>query len=535
VQGGLDGRVIYQLDPATFFDSDGDGLGDLPGVLRRLDHIRAVGADTIWLQPFYVSPYRDGGYDVVDHCDVSPRFGTLADFDALIEQCHAAGLSVLVELVVQHTSVDHPWFRAARADAGSPYRDYYLWADEPRADPVVTEPVFPGVEESIWAYDDVAGRYYRHAFYRHEADLNVGHPAVRAEIARILQFWLDRGVDGFRVDAVSFMVEQAAATDSRDGGFWFLSELCKAAGDAPLMGEVISPPDKYGDYFGDGDRLHAVLDFWTNNLLFLALARTDAEPLRRALHIQPEPPDGCTYVNWLRNHDELDLGRLEPDERAEVLTAFGPDEEMRAFGRGVRRRIAPMLGDERRVAMAHAIIQCLPGVPAVRYGEEIGMGEDLSLPDRVAVRTPMQWTTGATAGFSAASPELIEPAPIRHGDYGPEQVNVADQELHTDSLLSRVAQLTAARRELGPLPMRHCEAVPFDDAPAVFGVLHRRAEGAVLMLVNLSADETQVHLPYDVRADLLADGPYEPATPATTVAHLAGYGYRWLHVHDNRR
>ncbi|HWD81308.1 MAG TPA: alpha-amylase family glycosyl hydrolase, partial [Kribbella sp.] len=379
----LDGRVIYQLDPATFFDSDGDGVGDLEGVVRKLDHIRAVGADTIWLQPFYVSPYLDAGYDVVDHRDVSARFGTMTDFENLVERCHRLDLKVIVELVVQHTSVHHPWFRAARDDPDSPYRDYYVWATEPRDDPVVPEPVFPGVEDSIWAYDEHAGRYYRHAFYRHEADLDVGHPAVREEITGIVRHWLDRGVDGFRVDAVPYMVRQAALTDDRENGYWFLTELAAAAGDAPLMGEVDVPPDQYDAYFGDADRMHAVLDFWTNNLLFLALARRQAEPLARALREQPAPPDGCTYVNWLRNHDELDLDRLEAAERAEVMAAFAPAAEMRVFGRGIRRRPAPMLdGDVRRIAMAHAIVQSLPGAPVVRYGDEIGMGDDLSLPDR---------------------------------------------------------------------------------------------------------------------------------------------------------
>jgi maltose alpha-D-glucosyltransferase / alpha-amylase len=502
----LDGRVVYQLDPATFFDSDGDGLGDLQGVLQRLDHIRALGVDTIWLQPFYVSPYRDGGYDVVDHCDVSARFGTMADFEKLVEHCHRVDLRVMVELIVQHTSIDHPWFRAAR-NADSPYRDYYVWADEPRDDPAIRGPVFPGVEESIWAYDERAGQYYRHAFYRHEPDLDVGNPAVREEIRRIVRHWLDRGVDGFRVDAVPYMVRQAALADERDQGYWFLSELCAAAGGAPTMGEVDAPPDDYRNYFGDGDRLSAVLNFWMNNLTFLAIARGEAEPVIRALREQPRPPEGCTYVNWLRNHDELDLERLSQAERDEVMAAFAPHEEMRAFGRGIRRRLGPMLGDDRRVAMAHAVVQSLPGVPIVRYGEEIGMAEDLSLPDRMSVRTPMEWD------------------------------KVADQELRDGSLLSRVSQLVHRRRELGALPARGCEAVEFDQR-SVLGLLHHREDDAVLMLVNLSGDEVELRLSYDVEADLLADGNYLPATK--DCVRLAGYGYRWLRLsgvesHDEAR
>lgn len=525
----LDGRTIYQLDPATFFDTDADGLGDLRGVQRRLDHIRAVGANTLWLQPFYVSPYRDGGYDVVDHCDVSARFGTMADFEELVERCHRLDLRVMTELVVQRTSVDHPWFRAARDDPESPYRDYYVWAAEPYDDGVIGEPIFPGVEDSVWSYDERAGQYYRHAFYRHEPDLNVGHPAVREEIARIVRHWLDRGVDGFRVDAVPYMVRQAALTDDRDQGYWFLTELAAAADGAPLMGEVDAPAEAYRHYFGAGDRLAAVLNFWMNNLTFLAIARGEAEPLIRALRDQPHPPDDCTYVNWLRNHDELDLERLAEEERAEVLSAFAPAEEMRAFGRGIRRRLAPMLGDDRRVAMAHAIVGSLPGVPVLRYGEEIGMGDDLSLPDRVTVRTPMQWSAEPNAGFSDAPPAIVEPAPIEHGRYAAARVNVADQSLRGDSLLSSVAQLVHRRCELGPLPARRCEVVEFDQR-SVLGLLHHRAGDGVLMLVNLSGDEVEVAVPHHVEADLLADCEYEPAT--TGAVGLAGYGYRWLRVTD---
>ncbi|NIK58991.1 alpha-amylase family protein [Kribbella shirazensis] len=528
----LDGRVIYQLDPATFFDADGDGVGDFEGVSRKLDHVRAVGADTVWLQPFYVSPYLDAGYDVVDHRDVSARFGTMAEFEQLVERCHQLDLRVMVELVAQHTSIHHPWFRAARNDPDSPYRDYYVWAPEPRDDPAVPEPVFPGAEESVWAYDDHAGKYYRHAFYRHEADLDVGHPEVREEIRKTIRHWLDRGVDGFRVDAVPYMVRQAALTDDRDDGYWFLTELAAAADGAPLMGEVDAPPDQYDDYFGDADRLHAILDFWTNNLLFLALARREAEPLIRALREQPEPPDGCTYVNWLRNHDELDLERLSENERDEVMTEFAPAAEMRAFGRGIRRRLAPMLGDARRTAMAHAIVESLPGAPVVRYGEEIGMGEDLSLPDRMSVRTPMQWSPELNGGFSKAPPGVVGPGPIQAGPFAFSRVNVEDQELRSDSLLSRVSQLVRTRRQLGELPSHRSEPVAFEH-PAVFGVLHHRADDSILMLANLSADEVHLGLPYDVRADLLADSEYNPATNDSL--RLAGHGYRWLRVHDHTR
>ncbi|GAA1564491.1 alpha-amylase family protein [Kribbella hippodromi] len=483
--------TIYQLDAATFSD---EGLA---GVRRRLDHIRAVGADTVWLQPFYVSPYRDSGYDVVDHRGVSQRFGTLADFDDLVARCHELGLRVIVGLIVQHTSIDHPWFRSARDDPASPYRDHYIWAAEPHEDDVVGEPVFEGEEDSIWAYDEHARRYYRHAFYWHQPDLDVGHPKVREDIAATIRFWLDHGVDGFRVDAVPHMIRQAAVTDDRDRGFWFLSELSEAANGALLVGEVDDGPPSYPDYFGTGDRLTGILDFWTNNLLFLALARRTAEPLLRALRAQPKPPAGCTYLNWLRNHDELNLSLLADDERDEVMDAFAPDEEMRVFGRGIRRRLAPMLnGDERRIAMAHALMMSLPGVPIVRYGEDIGMDDDLSLPERNAVRNPMDW--------AAAEKQELEPG----------------------SLLSRVAQLVHRREDLGPLPPDDCDPVELS-APAVVGLRHQRADHAILMLANLSEEEVTIQLDTDVKADLVADRTYEPAGDEV---RLGAYGYRWLRI-----
>ncbi|HEY3004054.1 MAG TPA: alpha-amylase family glycosyl hydrolase [Kribbellaceae bacterium] len=500
----FEGAVFYEVDAGAF---GGDGeRGDLRGVIRRLEHIRAVGATAVWLQPFYVSPYRDSGYDVVDHLGVSDRFGTLADVRDLIARADELDLRIVLDLVVQHTSVDHPWFRAARSDPGSPYRDYYVWADEPH--PTIAEPVFPTLEDSVWQYDERAGLYYRHTFLRHEADLDTGNPAVRAEIRRIATHWLELGVSGFRVDAVPYMVRQAALTDSRDDGFWFLEELYKAASsvrsDVVLMGEVDVPADQLPRYFGDGDRLTMVLDFWLNNYLFLALARCSAEPLVRALRNQPSPPPGAQYATWLRNHDELDLERLSAPERAEVMARFAPRPDMRAYGRGIRRRLAPMLRDPRRIAMAHALLFALPGAPVLRYGDEVGLGEDLSAPDRAALRLPMPWTDGSDS--------------------------VAAQALRPGSLLSLVAQLAGARADLGPLREERCEVLPVTD-DAVLAVAHHTPGGALLMLTNLADRSADVRLPatYD-DADLtdLVANSNEYDAPAAGRVRLNPYGYRWL-------
>src|SRR5690606_4819531 len=326
----------------------------------------------------------------------------------------------IIELVVQHTSIQHRWFQEARRDRHSPYRDYYIWADEPvECDGV--EPVFPTVEDSVWTWDEEAGQYYRHVFYHHEPDLNLTNPRVIEEIERIMLFWLRMGVSGFRVDAASHLVRQAGGGDIAEG-YWLLEHMRDFVSlrrpEAVLLGEVDVDPEHYPDYFGDGDRLTLLLNFWANNHLFLALARGEAEPLLRSIRQQPEPPHRAQYAIWLRNHDELGLARLTDAEREEVMQVFAPDPDMRIYERGIRRRLAPMLGgDTRRLAMAHALLFSLPGTPILRYGEEIGMGDDLSLPERLAVRTPMQWSNEPNAGFSRAPAQELAAALIDEGDF----------------------------------------------------------------------------------------------------------------------
>ena len=316
--------VIYQIDPSLFRDSNGDGCGDLRGITERLDYIRGLGCTAIWLMPFYQSPFEDAGYDISDHLQVAERFGDLADIVALLEKAEELGLHVIIELV-QHTSSEHRWFQEARRDRDSPYRDYYIWADEP--DDAI-EPIFPTVEDSVWTWDEQAGQYYRHLFYKHEPDLNPTNPRVIHEIERIMSFWLRLGVSGFRIDAAVHMVRQAGGGDLRQG-YWLLEHMrdfvTMRRPETVLLGEIDTDPEKYIEYFGDeADRVTLLLDFWVNNHLFLALARQQAEPLCRALNSQPLPPSHSQYALWIRNHDELSLDRLEEDERNEVLDTFAP-------------------------------------------------------------------------------------------------------------------------------------------------------------------------------------------------------------------
>jgi maltose alpha-D-glucosyltransferase/alpha-amylase len=531
--------VVYQIDPALFRDADADGWGDLRGITQRLDYLRGLGVTCVWLMPFYLSPHKDGGYDVADHLQIDPRFGDVADFVALLEKAEELGLQVLVELVMQHTSDQHRWFQQARRDRGSPYRDYYIWSDTPDAPNAGLQPAFPPVESALWTWDEMAQQYYRHVFYTHEPDLNLANAQVREELYRVMRYWLRLGVSGFRIDAAPFMVEQARLADPRDGGFWLLKDMhdfmvLRRPG-AVLMGEVNVPPQQFGEYFGPGgERLTLLLNFWINMHLFLALARDSAEPLLRALAQQPEAPQPARYAIWIRNHDELDLGRLTEAERNEVMQAFAPQPDMRAYNRGIRRRLAPMLkGDARRLALVHAILFSLPGTPIIRYGEEIGMGEDLSLPERLAVRTPMQWSDARNAGFSdfTGPPGPAAPAAISGGDFGYERVNVFAQRAGDDSLLTRTGEMARLRQGLQELGHGRCRAAAVD-RPEVLALRHDGDATTVLMLANLAQQPLEVEVgDGDLHGlvDLLSDAPYEAPAPGRPMrVKLNGSGYRWM-------
>ncbi|MFC5731573.1 MULTISPECIES: alpha-amylase family glycosyl hydrolase [Nocardioides] len=495
--------VVYQVDIARFYDANGDGWGDLRGVTERLEYIRGIGANCIWLMPFYETPYRDGGYDVVDHLTIDPRFGDVADLALLLDKADDLGLRVIIDLVAQHTSIDHPWFRKAREHRDSPYRDYYVWADEP--EPTDVRQVFPTVHDSVWTWDEVAGQYYRHTFYDHEPDLNVGHPEVLYHLERVMAFWLRMGVAGFRVDALPYMVERARAVDPSEDGLWLIEHMHEFVAlrkpDAVLMGEVDVPVDGYAEYFGDGRRLSMLLDFWGTNHLWLALARNEAGPLAEGLRKRPAPPAHGQYATFLRNHDELDLERLTDAEQEETLAAFAPEEEMRIYDRGVRRCLASMLGDdERRIEMAFALLLSLPGSPVLLYGDEIALDDDLSRPERMAVRLPMDWES------------------------------VQEQITRPDSLLTKVSELARARvgrRELG-----HGSCEPLDvGCPSVLCLLHRLDERKLLTVVNLAPEPVEFDVPdSDMRdlVDIVADQDYADRSDVHGRIQLGGHGYRWL-------
>jgi maltose alpha-D-glucosyltransferase / alpha-amylase len=442
--------ILYCLDVETYMDSNGDGIGDFEGLSRRLDYLAGLGVTCLWLQPFYASPNRDNGYDVRDYYGVDPRHGTLGDFVEFMNHARAVGIRVIVDLVVNHTSVEHPWFLSARKGVRSAYHDWYVWAKK-RPEDHASGTVFPGFQHTTWTYDKVARKYYYHRFYKTQPDLNTHLKAVREEISRIMGFWLELGIAGFRLDAVPFLIERKGAGVEPTLDFELLSEMreflqwrCR---DAILLAEANVLPEESGRYFGDrGDRLQMMLNFPVNQRLFYALATGDIEPLCSAIRQTGVTPRGSQWVQFLRSHDECDLGRLTNGQREKVFAAMAPQEGMQLYGRGIRRRLAPMLGnDRRRLEVAFSLLFALPGTPMMQYGDEIGMGDDLSLPQRECARTPMQWTSELHGGFSRAK-KVVRPV-IDKGEYGFKKRNAADQRRDPDSLLNQTERLIRMRRE----------------------------------------------------------------------------------------
>jgi len=531
--------VVYCLDVETFLDADGDGCGDLRGLTERIDYIAGLGVSCLWLMPFYPSKQRDDGYDITDFYGVDGRLGTPGDFVELIRAASDRGIRVIADLVMNHTSADHPWFAAGR-DRSSPYHDFYVWTDEKPAEKP-GDVVFPDREDSNWAYDPKARQWYLHRFYSHQPDLNVANPEVRDEIAQVVGYWLTQGLAGFRVDAVPFMLEpmgmpEGALHDPHDLLRDLRRFIGRRRGDAILMGEVNLPPDQQREFFGDedGDELHMVLSFVINQAMYLSLARGDATPLRDALASLPAIPEDCQWANFVRNHDELTLDKLSEEERAEVFAAFGPEESLQLYGRGLRRRLPTMVGgDERRIRMLYSLAFALPGTPVLFYGEEIGMAENLEIEGRYSVRAPMQWSADRHGGFSTAedADALCRPVVAAEG-WGPDRVNVAAQRRDPGSLLNWMERLVRRRRECPELGWGRAEVL---DAGQHAVLCHRADwDGSTVLALHSFADrrlDARVAVePEVVQAVDLFDG--ENATPAegTLTVPLDPYGARWFRL-----
>ncbi len=531
--------IIYCLHVGTFLDVSGDGVGDFQGLLRRLDYIQGMGATAVWLMPFQTSPGRDDGYDISDYYNVDSRYGTLGDFAEFTHGCRQRGLRVLIDLVVNHTSDQHPWFKSARADPHSPYRDWYVWSKTKpaHADQGI---VFPGHQRSTWTRDPLAKAYYFHRFYEFQPDLNTANPDVQSEILKIMGFWLQLGVSGFRMDAVPFVIATKGAEVDRPQERYDMLRLFREflqwrAGDAVILGEANVLPDSDMEYFGSsGERLQMMFNFPVNQRLFYALATADPKPLAEALvATRPRPATG-QWGTFLRNHDELDLGRLTDEQREAVFAAFAPDEDMRLYGRGIRRRLAPMLnGDRRRIELAYSLMLTMPGTPVIRYGDEIGMGDDLALPERNCARTPMQWTNEPHGGFTAGTPAG---SVITEGAYGYRHCNVADQRRDPNSLLNWLERVVRLRKEVPEIAWGDFRIIDVDN-PEVFALRYDWHNNSVLFVHNLGDTPREVGFNPNTETgttDLLVNLLSHDHSPADADGRhrilLESYGYRWFRV-----
>ncbi len=525
--------VIYAVHVEAFMDANGDGVGDFQGLTRSLDYLAGLGVNCIWLLPFFPSPNRDHGYDISNYLNVDPRYGTLGHFVEFLDAAEERGIRVVIDLVLNHTSIDHPWFQEARKDRNSKYRKYYIWLDEKPENPE-EDVIFGHHQNGNWEYDEVAGQYFYHTFYQHQPDLNITNPEVRREIQYILHFWLKLGIAGFRMDAVPHMIK-AKGNESFDGDpFQFLRDIRffveEQRKDSLLLAEVDTEPEEYQRYFGNSDQVQMLLNFYLNNHLFLALARKEAAPLKHALEKLPQTTVKEQMGVFIRNHDELDLERLSDKERADVFAAFAPDENMRIYGRGIRRRLAPMLNHNRQwMELVYSLMFTLPGTPVLRYGDEIGMGDDLALPERNSVRTAMQWSAERHAGFSASTSDEIPTPVLSTGDYGYAVVNVHRQMRDPLSFLNWIERVITARKSCLEFGYGEYEVIETGHA-GVFAHVSRYKNGMAMAVHNLTDRPATATLKpeYKNLMEYFSDREYEPIAEHTGQLTLGPFGYRWF-------
>ena len=480
--------IIYQLHVKAFSDSNSDGIGDFPGLIQKLDYLQDLGITCLWLLPFYMSPLKDDGYDTAGYLDVHPDYGTLDQFQTLLDAAHHRGIRVITELVLNHTSDQHPWFQEARRP-GSPLRDYYVWSDTDNRYQMARV-IFRDTEISNWTWDPVARAYYWHRFFAHQPDLNYDNPDVQEAMTHVVRFWLDRGVDGLRCDAVPYLFERdGTSCENLPETHDFVRRLRRLVddgyGDRMLLAEANQPPAAARAYFGDGDEFHTAFHFGLMPRLFIALRQEDRDPIVDIIRRTPEIPPDCHWVLFLRNHDELTLEMVTDQERVFMHGEYAADPRMR-INLGIRRRLAPLLGNSRRrLEVLNSLIFSLPGTPSLYYGDEIGMGDNIYLGDRNGVRTPMQWSADRNAGFSTANRQRLYLPVIVEAEYHYETVNVETQTANPGSLLNWMKRLIAIRRRHAVFGRGEFELLEPTNR-RVLAYLRRDRRETVLCAANLS-------------------------------------------------
>ncbi|HWH85042.1 MAG TPA: maltose alpha-D-glucosyltransferase, partial [Burkholderiaceae bacterium] len=531
--------VIYQLNVKAFVDSNADGIGDFNGVTSKLDYVKDLGVNTIWLMPFYPSPLRDDGYDISAYEDVHPQYGTLADFKVMLEEAHKRELKVITELVINHTSDAHPWFQAARrAPPGSPERDFYVWSDSDdkyRG----TRIIFTDTETSNWTYDPVAKAYFWHRFFSHQPDLNFDNPAVLEAIFKTMRFWLDLGVDGFRLDAIPYLIEREGTNNENLPETHAIIKQLRAAIDAGyknrfLLAEANQWPEDVREYFGDGDECHAAYHFPLMPRMYMAIAQEDRFPLTEIMAQTPEIPPSCQWAIFLRNHDELTLEMVTSKERDYMYSTYAADPRAR-INLGIRRRLAPLLeNDTDRIKLMNSLLLSMRGSPIVYYGDEIGMGDNVFVGDRNGVRTPMQWSPDRNAGFSRADPQRLYLPPIMDAMYGYEALNVEAQSRDQSSLLNWTKRMLAVRQTSHAFGRGQRRFLSPGNRK-VLAYLREHGDDSILCVCNLSRSAQPVELDLArfkgrVPVELLGRTAFPPIGELPYLLTLPSYGFYWFRL-----
>ena len=530
--------VIYELHVRAFYDSDGDGAGEFKGLTNKLDYLKDLGVSAVWLLPFYPSPWRDDGYDISDYTGIHPAYGTLDDFKAFLEEAHRRDIRVITELVLNHTSDQHPWFQQARSSRDNPKRDWYVWSETPDRykDARI---IFTDTEQSNWAWDISSKSYYWHRFFSHQPDLNYDNPAVREEMWNVMKFWLDMGVDGLRLDAVPYLVERDKTScenlpETHDVLKFLRHRLDENFSDKMFLAEANQWPQDVRAYFGNDDECHMAFHFPLMPRMFMAIKLEDRKPLVDVLQRTPAIPAACQWGTFLRNHDELTLEMVTMDERDYMYDEFAKDARAK-LNIGIRRRLAPLMeNDRRRIELLNGLLMSLPGTPIIYYGDEIGMGDNIYLGDRNGVRTPMQWNGGWNAGFSGADPERLYAALISNPLYGYQVVNVESQRRSEHSLLSWMKQLISVRKSTrvfsrGTMEMLH----PLNHRVLAFV---REFEGAKILVVsNLSSQAQAAELDLrrwkgTVPIEMFGGNPFPRIGDLPYLLTLGPYQFYWFRL-----
>ena len=532
--------VFYEVLVRSFKDSNGDGIGDFKGLESKLDYLQWLGVDCLWLPPFYDSPLRDGGYDISDYRWIREELGTIEDFKTFLDAAHDRGLRVIIDFVMNHTSDSHPWFQASRSDPDGPFGNFYVWSDtdEKYSDARI---IFLDTEKSNWKWDEERGQYYWHRFFHHQPDLNFDEPRVIDEMFNAVRFWMDMGIDGFRLDAVPYLVEEDGTNCENLSGTHEILKDLRAMVDREYPGRILlceanQWPDDVVEYFGAGDECQMAFHFPVMPRLFMALRQHSRMSISDILARTPQIPDGCQWGTFLRNHDELTLEMVTAQEREYLWDQYAPEDRMRC-NLGIRRRLATLVGnDQDQIRLLHAMLLALPGSPVLYYGDEIGMGDDPWLPDRDGVRTPMQWDNSPSAGFSDAPPEKFHLPVIDQFGYRPARVNVERQMEDPSSQLVWLRSMLAVRRRYPVFGTGEFIDLGGDDE-AILAFLRRDRTSTILCLANLSPDERRyvdVLPQFGGRrvVNMLRDEPFGPLDPAGTVEYdLAGWGFAWILLH----